>query len=291
MSLFGIFNVNKPPGWTSRRAVNHIQRFVKPAKVGHAGTLDPLATGVLLICVGPATRLVEYCHRLPKCYRATFLLGQQSPTDDTEVESEYLPDAPKPTRAQIEAALFHFRGKIEQRPPLFSAVKIKGQRAYQIARKGKQVELPMRVVTIHTIDLITYIYPELVLDIKCSTGTYIRALGRDLAFSLNTAAIMSTLERTAIGNFQIEDSLDLTEVSADNVSTVIRPPLEVLDSLASVKLTPEQELAVGHGQRVSLNIPEETSECVAINEAGMVKAIVRRQTDGRYRAVQNFPNG
>ena len=291
MSLFGIFNVNKPPGWTSRRAVNHIQRFVKPAKVGHAGTLDPLATGVLLICVGPATRLVEYCHRLPKCYRATFLLGHQSPTDDTEVESEYLPDAPKPTRAQIEDALFQFQGEIEQRPPLFSAVKIQGQRAYQIARKGKQVELPMRVVTIHTIDLITYTYPELVLDIKCGTGTYIRALGRDLAFSLNTAAVMSALERTAIGNFQIEDSLDLTAVSADNVSTVIRPPLEVLDSLASVKLTPEEELAIGHGQRVSLNIPEETSECVAVNEAGMVKAIVRRQTDGRYRAVQNFPHG
>ena len=206
MSLFGIFNVNKPPGWTSRRAVNHIQRFVRPAKVGHAGTLDPLATGVLLICVGPATRLVEYCHRLPKCYRATFLLGRQSPTDDTEVESEYLPDAPKPTRAQIEAALFQFQGEIEQRPPLFSAVKIQGQRAYKIARKGKQVELPMRVVTIHTIDLITYTYPELVLDIKCGTGTYIRALGRDLAFSLNTAAVMSALERTAIGNFQIEDS-------------------------------------------------------------------------------------
>lgn len=291
MSLFGIFNVNKPPGWTSRRAVNHIQRFVRPAKVGHAGTLDPLATGVLLICVGPATRLVEYCHRLPKCYRATFLLGRQSPTDDTEVESEYLPDAPKPTRAQIEAALFQFQGEIEQRPPLFSAVKIQGQRAYKIARKGKQVELPMRVVTIHTIDLITYTYPELVLDIKCGTGTYIRALGRDLAFSLNTAAVMSALERTAIGNFQIEDSLDLTAVSADNVSTVIRPPLEVLDSLASVKLTPEEELAIGHGQRVSLNVPEETSECVAVNEAGMVKAIVRRQTDGRYRAVQNFPHG
>jgi len=291
MSLFGIFNVNKPPGWTSRRAVNHIQRFVRPAKVGHAGTLDPLATGVLLICVGPATRLVEYCHRLPKSYRATFLLGHQSPTDDTEVESEYLPDAPKPTRAQIEAALLHFQGKIEQRPPLFSAVKIQGQRAYQIARKGKQVELPMRVVTIHTIDLITYAYPELVLDIKCSTGTYIRALGRDLAFSLNTAAVMSALERTAIGNFQIEDSLDLTKVSANNVSTVIRPPLEVLDSLPSVKLTPEQELAIGHGQRVSLNLPEEASECVAINETGMVKAIVQLQTDGRYRAVQNFPNG
>ena len=98
----------------------------------------------------------------------------------------------------------------------------------------------MRIVTIHTSDLITYIYPDLVLDIKCSTGTYIRALGRDLAFSLNTAAVMSALERTAIGNFQIEDSLDLTEVSADNFSTVIRHQLEVLDSLASVKLTPEK---------------------------------------------------
>lgn len=291
MSLFGILNVDKPPGWTSRRAVNHIQRFVRPAKVGHTGTLDPIATGVLLICVGPATRLVEYCHRLPKCYRATFLLSHRSPTDDTEVESECLPDAPRPTRAQIEAALFQFRGQIQQRPPLFSAVKIQGQRAYQIARKGKQVELPTRIVTIHTLELVTYTFPELVLHIKCSTGTYIRALGRDLALSLNTVAVMSALERTAIGNFRIEDSLELTGVSAENVSMVIRSPLEALNSLSSIKLTPEQELAIGHGQMVSLNLPDEASECVAINNAGMVRAIVRRQPDGRYRAVQNFPDG
>ena len=291
MSLFGIFNVNKPPGWTSRRVVNHIQRFVRPAKVGHTGTLDPLATGVLLICVGPATRLVEYCHRLPKSYRATFLIGHRSPTDDTEVETEYLPDAPRPTRAQIEAALSQFRGQIEQRPPLFSAVKIQGQRAYQIARKGKQVELPTRLVTIHALELVTYAFPELVLQIKCSTGTYIRALGRDLALSLNTVAVMSALERTAIGNFRIDDSLKLAEISANNVSMVIRSPLEVLGSLVSIQLTPDQELAIGHGQMVSLNLPDEASECVAVNDAGMVRAIVRRQTDGRYRAVQNFPAG
>src|SRR5688572_23208926 len=141
MSLFGILNINKPSGITSRDAVNRVERLTRPVRCGHAGTLDPLASGVLVICVGSATRLVQYVQRMPKRYRATFLLGCQSPTDDVEGEITQFEAANQPTRMQIEAALPSFLGEILQRPPDHSAVKVAGRRAYSLARKGKPVDL------------------------------------------------------------------------------------------------------------------------------------------------------
>ncbi|HEY2760774.1 MAG TPA: tRNA pseudouridine(55) synthase TruB, partial [Pirellulales bacterium] len=169
--LFGLLILDKPPGQTSRWVVDQVQRLVRPAKVGHAGTLDPLATGVLIVCVGPATRLIDYIHQLPKQYRAEFLFGRASSTEDITGEVSELSDPPQPTRDKIESALRKFTGEIQQRPPAFSALKVAGQRAYKLARQGKEVALAPRPVSIHNITLLDYVYPTLTLDVTCSTGT------------------------------------------------------------------------------------------------------------------------
>lgn len=287
MRLFGFLNLDKRPGMTSRGAVNLVQRLVRPAKVGHAGTLDPLASGVLLVCVGPATRLTEYAHRLPKRYRAEFLLGRRSPTDDVEVDADLLPDAPVPSREQIESALPNFVGQIEQRPPAFSAVKIKGRRAYELARRGKEVEPPPRTVTIHALNLVEFDYPKLVLDVECGSGTYIRALGRDLADSLGTAAVMSGLERTAIGPFKVDAALDVDWLTAGTLESHLQPPQSVLIDLPQLQLTIAEFEEIKNGRPIERQVAGQGEEFAALDEAGrLVSILVLR--DGRSWPRLNF---
>ena len=219
----GLLNVSKPGGMTSRAVVDRVQRLVRPAKAGHAGTLDPLASGVLVVGVGAGTRLIEYVQRMPKRYRGTFLLGRRSPTEDIEGEIEILPDPPIPSRVEIEQAARRLTGEIMQRPPDFSALKIAGQRAYDLARAGKTVVLEPRPVTIYELRVIAYDYPEFSLDICCSGGTYVRSLGRDLAEALGSAAVMSALVREAIGDFTIAEALPLAELSAETIDARLLP--------------------------------------------------------------------
>src|SRR5262245_44228837 len=174
MNSFGLLNLNKPAGWTSRRVVDCIQKLVRPAKAGHAGTLDPLATGVLIVCVGQATRLIDYVHRMRKRYTGTFLLGRESQTEDVEGDVVELVNPPVPTRPEIERAAREFLGTIQQRPPAYSALKVAGQRAYDLARAGKEVQLDARPVEIFRIEVQRYDYPALVLEIECGSGTYVR---------------------------------------------------------------------------------------------------------------------
>ncbi len=237
--MFGLLNLNKPVGVSSAGVLGRIKRLVKPAKIGHAGTLDPLAAGVLVACIGPATRLVDYIQQMPKRYRATFLLGRTSESDDIERPVTELADAPIPSRDDIERAAARFLGEIEQRPPVFSALKVGGRPAYQLARRGRQVELAVRSVTIHHLEVIRYEYPTLVLDIKCGSGTYIRALGRDLAESLGTAAVMSALERTAVGRFYVEDACEPNALTAESLpSRLLSPRLAIPDLRSLSSLTP-----------------------------------------------------
>ncbi len=248
MQPCGILNLNKPAGISSRRAVDVIQKLARPAKAGHAGTLDPLATGVLVICVGGATRLIEYVQRMPKRYLGTFLLGRSSPTEDVEGEVTELPDAPAPTLAQIAAAVRGFVGRIAQRPPAFSAIKVQGRRAYKLARDGQPVQLPPRPVDIYRIEIKAYEYPRLTLDVECGGGTYIRSLGRDLAESLGTAAVMSALTRTAVGAFQIEQSVDPGVLNDGNWTGWLQPPLSAVQFLPRLHLTDEEIVRVRNGQ-------------------------------------------
>ncbi len=150
-TVSGLLNINKPGGMTSRDAVDLVQRLARPAKVGHAGTLDPLATGVLVLCVGAATRLIEYVQRMPKRYTGTFLLGRHSPTEDCDGEVTMLVDPPIPTLGQVEAAVKQFVGRLMQRPPAYSALKVAGRRAYDLARRGEDVQLQPRPIEVHSL--------------------------------------------------------------------------------------------------------------------------------------------
>ncbi len=299
--MFGIFNINKPAGCTSRDVVNRVQRLMRPAKVGHAGTLDPIATGVLVVCVGPATRLIEYVQQMPKRYRGTFRLGCQSPTDDIEGEVTPWHDATQPTRNAVEAALPQFIGEISQQPPAYSAIKVNGKRAYQLARQGKVVELASRPVTIYSLAIHRYEYPELVLDIECGSGTYVRSLGRDLAEALGTRAVMSGLVRTAIGEFQVDSAVVPNDLTKENIACQMLSPLMALPSMPRQVLTTDEIDSVRHGRFISIGSispdyvsPESISpEVSSVNLAatdpdGQLVAILSPKPNGQWGPLRNF---
>lgn len=288
--MFGLLNVNKPQGMTSRDAVNRVQRMLRGVKVGHAGTLDPLATGVLVVCVGPATRLVEYVQRMRKQYSATFLLGKTSDTEDIEGEVTELAEPPCPSRSEIEAALPKFVGKIEQRPPAYSALKVGGRRAYDLARKGEQVELQPRRIMVHDMTVSRYEYPELSLQITCGSGTYIRSLGRDLARSLGTGAVMSALHRTAIGGFRVEDAFAPDCLTAANAADFLIPPRRAVSELPAVELTADEIHRLGNGSLIEDRWHLQCSEMAAFEKSGRLVAILAPHGSKRLRPARNFPN-
>lgn len=289
MTPFGLLNLNKPAGVTSRQVVNRVQRLVRPAKVGHAGTLDPLATGVLVVCVGAATRLIEYIQRMPKGYTGTFLLGRQSPTEDVEGEVTELHHPPVPTRRQIVTAAGALVGRIEQRPPAYSALKVDGRRAHALARRGQQVELKPRPVTVSRIELKAYDYPELVLEVDCGSGTYIRSLGRDLAESLGTAAVMSALVRTSVGGFRIEQSVEPQQLTRANWTAHLLPPLRAVESLPRIELSVDEIMQIRHGQTVPRKAaPAAAREIAALDAAGRLVAILTSRDPGRLGPLRNL---
>ena len=277
--LAEILNVNKPRGITSREAVDCVKRLVRPAKVGHAGTLDPLASGVLVVCIGKATRLIEFVQQMPKRYRATFLLGRTSSTEDVEGEITELVNPPVPRRDEIERACERFVGTIDQRPPAFSALKVAGRRAYDLARRGKTVELAPRPVTIYGLAVVDYAYPRLTLDIRCGAGTYVRSLGRDLAESLGTGAVMSELERTQIGPFHMDEAVDPFTLDAARLERSIQPPQDALAGLPQIVLDDREIELVAHGRCVDRPPPPQISDTlvVALNRDQEMVAILQRR--------------
>lgn len=211
----GILLVDKPAGWTSfdvvakiRGQIKHsyLTRGKKPTKrqlkVGHAGTLDPFATGLLVILLGDATKKAGEFLKLDKEYEATIRLGASSTTGDPEGEITEISGV-IPSREEVEAAIEKFRGTISQRPPIFSAIKIDGKRAYKLARDGKDVEIPERHITIHSLEIVDYSYPELKIRTHVSSGTYIRSLAVDIGEALGTGAYCSALRRTRIADWKI----------------------------------------------------------------------------------------
>ncbi len=255
--LCGLLNVEKPAGWTSRDVVNLVQGCVRPAKAGHAGTLDPLATGVLLICIGRATRLIEYVQALPKQYEAVFLLGRTSPTDDLDSPVVEEAHASIPPQKSLQKALQQWTGEVLQKPPAYSALKVAGRRAYQIARRGQTVHLEPRPVSIYAIHLLAYEYPELQIRVDCGRGTYIRALGRDLAAECQTTAVLAALRRTRVGSFAASEAILSQQVSERKLSIdVIRrhlsPPLMAVSSLPRLEVGAAEKQRLLHGQQIRL---------------------------------------
>ena len=273
--------------------VNRVYGLVRPAKAGHAGTLDPLATGVLVVAVGSATRLIQYSHRLPKRYQATFLLGQRSASDDVETEAEILTEAPVPDRSQIEQVLLEFLGDIQQVPPAYAAVKVKGQRAYKLARRGENVEMKPRGVTIHDLSVARYAYPELVLDIECSSGTYVRSLGRDIAVRLGTGAVMSALLRTAIGSLRVADAADVDQLEG-RLDELLQSPLPLVSALSEVKLTAAELEKLHNGLNINVEasrlpaVPP-GSELVGIGREGQIASILQYMEHRILKPLCNFP--
>jgi tRNA pseudouridine55 synthase len=279
MRYFGLLNINKPPGITSRRVVDHVARLVRPAKAGHAGTLDPLATGVLVVCVGPATRLIDYVQRAAKRYTATFLLGRHSETEDVEGDVVELANPPIPTLEQIQQAIPPLVGQVLQRPPAFSALKLSGRRAYDLARAGQTVELAPRSVTIHSIDIVSYTYPELMLEVCCGSGTYVRSLGRDIAESLGTAAVMSALVRTQIGPFRISESRHLDQLTAETLDNWLLPARLAVKDLPTLELSEAELRRIGQGMSIARDALPDANEFAAVDARGELAAILLRQGD------------
>lgn len=217
-----IILIDKPTGMTSFGVVARVRRVLskragKKVKVGHCGTLDPFATGLLILVSGKMTRKAMEFTKLDKVYEAEFILGQQSTTGDPEGEVTNVSDH-QPTQAQIDAALARFRGEITQTPPIFSAIKINGQRAYKLARDGKEVEIPQRTITIFSLECVEYSYPSLKIRTHVSSGTYIRSLAVDIGKVLGTGAYCRQLRRTKIADFTVEDAQTLGnfDASIDN---------------------------------------------------------------------------
>ena len=292
--MFGIVNLNKPVGWTSRDAVNRVQSLVKPAKVGHAGTLDPLATGVLVVCVGPATRLISHVQQQEKEYHATFLLGRTSPSDDIESEVTEIDDAVQPSLEEIVAQLPHLVGRIEQLPPKYCALKVDGKRAYELARRGEDVKLKSRPVEVYELKILSYDYPELQLVIRCGSGTYVRSIGRDLAESLGTGAVMSALVRTAIGNFRVADALDVEGLDAERITENLQSPLLAVPHLRQIELDQSQLRDIGNGRLIDVSHFASQSftdgdQVAAIDASGRLAAILVPKRQNMLGPAINFP--
>ena len=280
MSAYGFLIVNKPRSVTSRHVVNIAQRRLRPLKVGHAGTLDPLAEGVLLLAIGSASRLVPYVHQLNKRYDATFQFGVSSPSGDLEGPLVRHEGLPTPSLEQLQAAAESLTGSIEQTPPAHSAIRVDGRRAYQRVRAGEQVVVPKRTVLIESLKIMEFNHPDVQLDIVCGTGTYIRTLGMDLAKQVGSIAVMTGLCRTRIGPFRIEDAITLEQLQDAPLNSHLRPAVEGTLHMPLLRVNEADAALLGHGRSVQGETDPPVSdrpgaEAAAVDSAGRLRAIVR----------------
>ena len=255
MNHSGIIILNKPEGETSRQTLNRLKRLAKPAKVGHAGTLDPIAKGVLLACVGKATRLIDAIHLLPKHYIATFRLGWNSDTEDVTGNLTAVENPKIPNLADIEKTIPLFTGRIEQRPPMFSALKVNGKRAYDLARKGQTVELKSRKIDVFEIKMLQYEYPKLVLGVLCGSGTYIRSLGRDIAEHIGTKSVMEELVRDFIGPFRLVNAIMpdfFVPENIENWKNYLLPMEQAVEHLPQMQVDEQIAQKILHGLKITV---------------------------------------
>ncbi len=252
----GILNINKPIGITSYKTVEGIKKLTGEKRVGHAGTLDPLACGVLPVCLGRATRIVEYLNEMSKVYLAEVALGKSTDTYDTEGRVTKECDASFITKEQIESALGKFRGEITQKPPMYSAVKYQGKRLYEIARQGITVPRKNRKIAIYRLELKSYQRELATLTVECSRGTYIRSLAYDLGEALGCGAYLKSLIRTSYGLFNIEDSLSPLQVAGiyeeGRLEEIIFPLDEALSHLPAIYVDSESARSLRNGRAISL---------------------------------------
>lgn len=261
----GIVNVNKPSGPTSFAIVAQLKHLTKEKRIGHGGTLDPLASGVLPLFLGRATRLVEYLQEHPKTYLAGIILGVATDTYDAQGQITAVSDAIGVAPSSVAAALGHFRGSVTQTPPAYSALKRNGRPLYELARQGLDPKAEPRQIMVYRLEAVDFQPPLLTLEIECSTGTYIRSLANDLGQRLGVGAHLASLVRTAYGPFNINKAVGLEQISgavADGtVSALIQPLDTVLGLWPRVMLTDEQEQSIRCGRQLVLDTGGTTRLC------------------------------
>lgn len=245
----GILNVLKPPGMTSHDVVSFIRKIYGIKRVGHAGTLDPAAAGVLPIAVGQATRLIEYFTENDKSYRVELTLGYETDSGDDTGNIINTSDAPIPPNENIAAVLTSFTGPIEQIPPMHSAIKVEGKKLYELAREGKVIERKPRVVIIHNISLLSVTGSKVLFDVNCSKGTYIRSLCIDFGQKLGIPAVMSFLVRTRVGRFLLSEAHTLEEIE-EKPERLLEPADNYL-SLPKIILDPIKAKAFRNGRSIT----------------------------------------
>ncbi len=254
MSGFGLMLVDKPAGPSSHKVVSIVRQGTGVRKVGHAGTLDPRASGVLVLCLGAATRLSEFLSTASKRYEAVIRFGTSTETYDAEGEAVRVTDN-TPEEAAILEVLPTFQGEIQQTPPPYSAIKIKGKKAYELARKGEEVELEPRSITIYQLEFIRYTPPDLLINVECSAGTYIRSLAHDMGEALDAGAHLANLRRLKSGPFSLEDCIPLskleTSLEAGTWQQYLRPAADALPDLPIVHVQGALFRDVINGRRIA----------------------------------------
>lgn len=275
----GVVLVDKAEGMSSFAVVRALRRILQTKKAGHTGTLDPLATGVLPICLGEATKVAGLLLADRKTYRATGLLGKTTNSLDVTGEVVSEKEVPAFATSEFEALLNEFRGEIEQVPPAFSAIKVDGQRAYTKARRGEEVKLKPRSVTIHHLELISFDAPFFEIDVDCSKGTYIRSLVADIGERAGCGATLATLRRLRSSGFGIERCMTLSELESCPENLDLIPIDEAIGYLPQFQITAEDELRIRQGQPVELPaqtaaaLQADNSELIRIRQGGALVAL------------------
>ncbi len=285
----GVLPVDKPEGPTSHDIVARARRALHQRRIGHTGTLDPFASGLLLLCIGRATRLAEYLTGLDKTYRATARLGTATDTDDRTGQVLAVSDAWRGLMAaQVEEAVRSLAGRQLQVPPVYSAKKVEGERMYERARRGAAVALPPVPVTLHRIEVLGLDLPDVELEVECSSGTYIRALARDLGERLGTGAHLTALRRTRVGSLDVAGALPVERLDdPDAVSGAWLAPVDALAHLPRVELGEPQASEIGHGVAVTAPAAAPAAGTVVVVEGGALLAIAEAM-DGMLRPIKVF---
>lgn len=288
----GILVVDKPPEWTSFDVVAFVRRRSKVKRVGHAGTLDPAATGVLTLLMGTATRLTEYLVDAGKAYRATVELGVETDTYDRDGTVVAEKDASAVTRAQIDAALAQFRGEVWQVPPVYSAIKRAGEASYKAARRGDDVTMEPRRVRIDDVTVLAYEPPFLTLDVTCGKGFYVRSLAHDLGAALGVGGTLSALRRTRVGAFDVDGAVELEtlrgELDDGTWQRRLWAPDEVLLGLRAAVLGDANRGLLLHGMDPRIDgSGAEDERCRAYDASGEFLAVLRREGE-RWRPEKVF---
>lgn len=277
MAIQGFLNVYKPGGLTSHDVVAHARRTFGVKKIGHAGTLDPMADGVLVLCLGSATRLSEYVMQSTKRYRARVFLGLTTDTYDAEGQPVRERDASHVQREDVERLLPSFRGEIEQIPPMYSAIKHGGRKLYELARAGKEIERQARRVRIDALDITDWSPPQFTLDVTCSAGTYIRSLAYDLGERLGVGAHLAGLTRTASGVFTLETAIPLDVLlDCSTWQQYLISPETALADWPAVRLDATEEAHIRHGRAITADEDTNSKLAFAYGVEGTLIAVVER---------------